>query len=37
MDHGCHEIEGGCGSHGLDMDDDLNIVHAYKIIKKSED
>ena len=36
MDHGCHEIDGGCGSHGLDMDEDLNIVHAYKIIKKSE-
>ena len=30
MDHGCHEIDGGCGSHGLDMDEDLNIVHLYK-------
>ena len=30
MDHGCHEIDGGCGSHGLDMDEDLNIVHRYK-------
>ena len=37
MDHGCHEIDGGCGSHGLDMDEDLNIVHSYKIIKKSEE
>jgi predicted AlkP superfamily pyrophosphatase or phosphodiesterase len=30
MDHGCHEIDGSCGSHGLDMDEDLNIVHLYK-------
>ena len=30
MDHGCHEIDGGCGSHGLDMPEDLNIVHYYK-------
>lgn len=30
MDHGCHEIDGGCGSHGLDMEEDLNITHLYK-------
>ena len=24
---------GGCGSHGLDMEEDLNIVHLYKITK----
>ena len=30
MDHGCHEIDGDLGSHGLDMDEDLNIVHLYK-------
>ncbi len=30
MDHGCHEIDGGCGSHGLDMVEDINIVHLYK-------
>lgn len=30
MDHGCHEIDGGCGAHGLDMDEDINIVHLYK-------
>lgn len=30
MDHGCHEIDGGCGSHGLDMPEDMNIVHLYK-------
>ena len=33
MDHGCHEIDGGSGSHGLDMEEDLNIVHLYKIMK----
>jgi len=31
MDHGCHEIDGSCGSHGLDMPEDLNIVHMYKV------
>ena len=30
MDHGCHEIDGGSGSHGLDMPEDLNIVHLYQ-------
>ena len=30
MDHGCHEIDGHCGSHGLDMPEDINIVHLYK-------
>lgn len=30
MDHGCHEIDGNCGSHGLDMPEDLNIMHFYK-------
>ena len=29
MDHGCHDIDGECGAHGLDMDEDLNIVHFY--------
>lgn len=32
MDHGCHEIDGECGSHGLDMDEDMNITHFYKIL-----
>lgn len=36
MDHGCHEIDGGCGSHGLDMEEDLNIVHRYTVIKERE-
>ncbi len=30
MDHGCHEIDDNCGAHGLDMVEDLNIVHLYK-------
>jgi predicted AlkP superfamily pyrophosphatase or phosphodiesterase len=38
MDHGCHEIDGGCGSHGLDMDEDLYIVHGYKAyLKENQD
>ena len=34
MDHGCHEIDGENGSHGIDMEEDLNIVHLYKGYKK---
>ena len=35
MDHGCHEIDGHdidgpAGSHGLDMPEDLNVMHFYK-------
>lgn len=29
-DHGCHEIDGQLGSHGLDMPEDMNIVHFYQ-------
>ena len=29
-----HEIDGDNGSHGLDMEEDLNIVHLYKGYKK---
>ena len=36
MDHGCHEIDGDCGSHGLDTDEDLNITHFYKLLPKTE-
>ena len=36
MDHGCHEIDGDCGSHGLDMPEDLNITHLYKCYKREE-
>ncbi len=30
-DHGCHEIDGGCGSHGLDEQEDMNVIHFYGI------
>ncbi len=33
-DHGCHEIDGGCGAHGLDMEEDMNIIHFYGIKTK---
>lgn len=33
-DHGCHEIDGNCGSHGLLMPEDINIVHFYEFIPK---
>lgn len=36
MDHGAHEIDGGCGSHGLDMPEDINICHLYKALPKAE-
>ena len=36
MDHGCHEIDGDCGSHGLDMEEDLNITHLYTVIKATK-
>lgn len=32
-DHGCHEIDGGAGSHGLDMQEDMNIIHMFSFIK----
>jgi predicted AlkP superfamily pyrophosphatase or phosphodiesterase len=28
-DHGCHEIDGQLGSHGLDMPEDMNVMHFY--------
>lgn len=31
-DHGCHEIDGGLGSHGLDMAEDMNVIHMYALI-----
>ena len=37
MDHGCHEIDGDLGSHGLDMEEDLNVVHRFKIYPASEE
>ena len=33
-DHGCHEIDGNLGSHGLDMDADMNIIHFYGFFNK---
>ena len=29
-DHGCHEIDGQLGSHGLDMYEDMNVIHFYR-------
>ena len=31
-DHGCHEIDGNCGGHGLDMAEDMDIVHFYRFV-----
>ncbi len=31
-DHGCHEIDGGLGSHSIDMPEDLNILHFYGVL-----
>lgn len=28
-DHGCHLIDGDRGSHGLDMYEDMNVIHFY--------
>ena len=36
MDHGCHEIDGGAGAHGLDMSEDINILHMYKAYPATE-
>lgn len=36
MDHGCHDIDGDAGSHGLDMEEDLNIVHLYRAYPAEE-
>ena len=30
-DHGCHAIDGGLGSHGLDMREDMNIIHFWSL------
>ena len=31
-DHGCHEIDGASGGHGLMMPEDMNIIHFYGVI-----
>lgn len=28
-DHGCHQIDKGRGSHGLDMEEDMKVIHFY--------
>lgn len=33
-DHGCHPIDGGLGSHGLDMPEDMLITHFYGALPK---
>ena len=33
-DHGCHEIDGGNGSHGLDQDEDMIIIHMFGTVTK---
>ncbi len=35
-DHGCHEIDGNAGSHGLDCEEDMNIIHFYGIFEEAE-
>ncbi len=34
-DHGCHDVDSGSGSHGLDMEEDMNVIHFYGA-KKAE-
>ncbi len=34
MDHGAHDIDAGCGSHGLSMPEDLEITHFYGAIPR---
>lgn len=36
MDHGCHEIDGGAGSHGLYMEEDINIMHSFRAFPMSK-
>ncbi len=33
-DHGCHEIDGQSGSHGLDMPEDMEIIHFYSFANR---
>lgn len=34
MDHGSHTTSSGKGNHNLEIDEDMSIVHSYKIFKK---
>ena len=31
-DHGCHEIDGNLGDHGLDIAEDMNVIHFFRFI-----
>ena len=35
-DHGCHQIDKHAGSHGLDMEEDMNIIHFYGAKPRSQ-
>ncbi|MGN1249373.1 MAG: alkaline phosphatase family protein [Candidatus Spyradocola sp.] len=35
-DHGCHPIDGGLGSHGLDMPEDMLIPHFYGFLPRTK-
>lgn len=37
MDHGCHFVRPGKGSHGLDIPEDRQIIHLYKALPKGEE
>lgn len=36
-DHGCHQIDGKRGSHGLDMEEDMNVIHFYGMSNSSKE
>lgn len=36
MDHGCHELPDGKGTHGDNIPEDRNILHLYKIHSREE-
>ena len=33
-DHGCHLIDGNRGTHGLDMEEDMNVIHFYGVTEQ---
>lgn len=36
MDHGSHDVGDGTGTHGLDIDEDMNIMHKFVAFPKGE-